>query len=61
MPRPKRRIQYAAASPYPLSVSGILDHPLSRMMTVVLTRVRNDAGPIEVTEAKLRYARKIKT
>jgi hypothetical protein len=31
----KRGIQYAAASPYPTTVSGILDHPPSRVMTAV--------------------------
>src|SRR5579863_5751685 len=31
----KRGIQYAAASRFNRTVSGILDHPLSRMMTAV--------------------------
>jgi len=33
MPRFKRGIQYAAASPDLAGVSGILDHPLSRVTT----------------------------
>ncbi|PJG57245.1 hypothetical protein CVM73_02255 [Bradyrhizobium forestalis] len=35
MPRLDRGIQYAAASPYPTEVSGILDRPPSRAMTPV--------------------------
>jgi len=34
MPRFKRGIQYAEASRFDPIVSGILDHPLSRVMTV---------------------------
>src|SRR3954463_13694156 len=34
MPRLDRGIQYAAAPPYPIAVSGILDCPPSRAMTL---------------------------
>ena len=36
MPRCRRGIQYAAAYPFKFKVCGMLDHPLSRMMTAVL-------------------------
>jgi hypothetical protein len=34
MPRLDRGIKYAAASRFVSAASGILDHPLSRVMTV---------------------------
>jgi hypothetical protein len=36
----KARIQYAAASPLTAGVSGMLDHPLSRVMTAVIGAAR---------------------
>jgi hypothetical protein len=36
----KAGIQYAAASPLIAGLSGILDHPLSRVMTAVVERGR---------------------
>src|SRR5258707_3658917 len=35
----KRRIQYAATSQFDCKRSGILDHPLSRMMTLLRDRI----------------------
>jgi hypothetical protein len=39
-----RGIQYAAASRFHLNFSGILDHPLSRMMTAVGVRIAHRIG-----------------
>jgi len=38
-----RAIQYAAAMPYYSDAGGILDHPLSRMMTTIGRRYRSSS------------------
>jgi hypothetical protein len=40
MPWLDRGIQYAAASRFIFAASGILDHPLSRVMTAFVLRER---------------------
>jgi hypothetical protein len=41
MPRLDQGIQYAAASPYPTTVSGILDHPLAAYAEASALQVLN--------------------
>src|SRR5262245_4194909 len=57
MPRLGRGIQYAAASPYPRSASGILDRPLSRAMTVSLSSARTSISSLRANGSARSAAR----